>query len=280
MKSADVVELYPKTNDRMAGGGFNMRKWLTNDSQVRARIEIDAKADSAPVREEDITYAKSSVGLRLGCKGQKVLGLAWDYEVDVISFDLRETAEHTRGLTAAKRNTLRLLAGIFDPLGIMGPATVKVKIMFQEVCRQKSGWDDPLQGEVKQSIESWIKSLIDCQTIMIHWCVWDHLPEKVLHCSLHGFADASKKAYCALIYLVYITSTGRYTRMLNSKTRVAPLKELSIPRLELALMLARLMGNVVTALSQQAGVKQSRLWLDSMTALHWIMNRGEWTQFV
>lgn len=110
MKSADVVELYPKTNDQMAGGGFNMRKWLTNDSQVRARIEIDAKADSAPVREEDITYAKLSVGLRLGCKGQKVLGLAWDYEVDVISFDLTETAEHTRGLTANRvKKTQRTL---------------------------------------------------------------------------------------------------------------------------------------------------------------------------
>ena len=47
-----------------------------------------------------------------------------------------------------------------------------------------------------------------------------------------------------------------------------------------ALMLARLMSNVETALSHQAGVKRSRLWLDSMTALHWIMNRGEWKQFV
>ena len=65
--------------------------------------------------------------------------------------------------------------------------------------------------------------------------------------------------------------------MLTSKTRVAPLKELSIPKLELmsALMLARLMSNVETVLSHQAGVKRSRLWLDSMTALHWIMNRGD-----
>ena len=76
VKSADVLELYCKTNDRMADGGFNLRKWLTNDSQVRAMIETDAKVDSAPVREEDISYAKSSVGMRLGCKGQKVLGLA------------------------------------------------------------------------------------------------------------------------------------------------------------------------------------------------------------
>ena len=281
-KSAEVVKLYRKTNDRMADGGFNLRKWLTNDSQVRDKIETDEKVDSAPVSEEDITYAKSSVGMRLGCKGQKVLGLAWDYEADVISFDLTEIAERAKGLPATKRNTLRLLAGIFDPLGIMGPVTVKVKIMFQDVCRQRSGWDDPLQGEVKRGVESWIKSLIDCQTITIHRCVWDHLREEVLHCSLHGFADASKKAYCAVIYLVYTTNTGRYTRMLTSKTRVAPLKELSIPRLELmsALMLARLMSNVETALSHQAGVKRSRLWLDSMTALHWIMNRGEWKQFV
>ena len=85
MKSADVVELYRKTNDRMADGGFNLRKRLTNDSHVRARIETDAKVNSAPVREEDITYAKSSVGMRLGCMGQKVLGLAWDYEADVNS---------------------------------------------------------------------------------------------------------------------------------------------------------------------------------------------------
>ena len=178
--------------------------------------------DSAPLREEDITYAKSSVGMRLGCKGQKVLGLAWDYEVDVINFDLTETAERAKGLPARKQNTLRL-AGIFDPLGIIGPVTVKVKIMFQDVCRQKSGWDDPFQGEVKQGVESRIKSLVDCQLITIHRCFWDRLPE-VLHYSLHRFADASNKAYCADIYLVYITSTGRYTRMLTSKTRVAPLK--------------------------------------------------------
>ena len=158
---------------------------------------------------------------------------------------------------------------------------MKVKIMFQDVCRQKSGWDDPFQGEVKQGVESWIKSLVDCQLITIHRCFWDRLPE-VLHYSLHRFADASNKAYCADIYLVYITSTGRYTRMLTSKTRVAPLKKLSIPRLEpmSALMLARLMSNVETALSHQVGVKWSRLWLDCMTALQWIMNPGEWKQFI
>ena len=67
--AVNVVVLYHKTNDRKADGGFNLRKWLTNDSQVRTRIETDAKVDSAPVREEDITNAKSSVWMGLGCKG-------------------------------------------------------------------------------------------------------------------------------------------------------------------------------------------------------------------
>ena len=70
--------------------------------------------------------------------------------------------------------------------------------------------------------------------------------------------------------------------MLTSKTRVAPLKELSIPRLELmaGLILVKLMSTVENALCSQVQVQQTKLWSDSMTALYWIMNCGEWKQFV
>ena len=65
-----------------------------------------------------------------------MLGLAWDYEEDTISLDLRAIARRAEGLPATKRNTLRLIAGIFDPLGIIGPVTITAKTLFQEVCRQ------------------------------------------------------------------------------------------------------------------------------------------------
>ena len=70
--------------------------------------------------------------------------------------------------------------------------------------------------------------------------------------------------------------------MLSSKTRVAPLKELSIPRLELmaCLILARLILTIKEALSSQVDIQNVRLWSDSMTALYWIQNQGEWKQFV
>ncbi|KAK2547117.1 hypothetical protein P5673_033111 [Acropora cervicornis] len=117
---------------------------------------------------------------------------------------------------------------------------------------------------------------------MIDRCVYGHVCEEVLECSLHGFADASKKAYCAVIYFLYRTKTGTYSKMLTSKTRVARLKELSIPRLELiaCLILAKLMCTVKNALNSQVSVQKVKFWSDSMTALYWIMNYGEWKQFV
>ena len=282
--SSEVVDLYSKTVNRMAEGGFKLRKWLTNDPSVREKIKTDlideVKLD--PVSAENVTYAKSSLGLKMGSNGQKVLGLSWDFEQDTITLELTAIAKRAEDLPATKRNTLRLLAGIFDPLGMIGPITITAKILFQEACRQKINWDDPLDGVIKKAVEAWIESLIECKLITIDRCLYKHVREEVLGCSLHGFADASKKAYCAVIYFVYQTSTGTYSKMLTSKTRVAPLKELSIPRLELiaCLILAKLMSTVKNALNSQVSVQKTKLWSDSMTALYWIMNQGEWKQFV
>ena len=102
-------------------------------------------------------------------------------------------------------------------------------------------------------------------------------------CYLHGFGDASKKAYCAMVYFVYLGTDGKtHVRLVASKTRVAPLKELSIPRLELmsARILAQLMDTIKVALQSQLKIDGVKFWLDSKTALSWIQNKGEWKQFV
>ena len=106
--------------------------------------------------------------------------------------------------------------------------------------------------------------------------------QRVLECQLHGFGDASSKAYCAVVYLVYATNEGIYAKLLASKSRVAPLKTLTIPRLELmsARILAQLMETVKKALESQLQISRVKYWLDSKTALCWIQNRGEWKQFV
>ena len=85
-----------------------------------------------------------------------------------------------------------------------------------------------------------------------------------------------------MIYLVCETTTGIHSRLLCAKTRVAPLKELSIPKLELmsARILVTLMETVKNSLSSKLKIDAIRYWLDSKTALFWIFNQGEWKTFV
>ena len=117
---------------------------------------------------------------------------------------------------------------------------------------------------------------------MISRCIYDSLQQEVLECNLHGFGDASNKAYCTVVYFVYQTWDGVHVRLLTSRSRVAPLKELTIPRLELmsARILAQLMSTVKNALEEQVTLNGTRYWLDSKTAICWVQNRGEWKQFV
>jgi len=81
------------------------------------------------------------------------------------------------------------------------------------------------------------------------WCIYDSPKQEVLDYYLHGFGDASNKAYCAVVYFLYSTQDRVYARLLTSRSRVAPLKTLTIPRLELmfARILAQLMDTVKKA---------------------------------
>ena len=113
-------------------------------------------------------------------------------------------------------------------------------------------------------------------------CLYDKQADIITSCYLHGFGDASKNAYCAMIFLVCETTTGIFSKLICAKTRVAPLKELTIPRLELMsfCILSRLMNTVYEALSPQMRIDGCRYWLDSKSALYWINNQGLWKQFI
>ena len=157
-----------------------------------------------------------------------------------------------------------------------------MKILFQNLCCENRGWDEELEGNSSRNFHEWIADLSKIEGISISRCIYEKPKQEVVECELHGFGDASSKAYCAVVYLVYKTNEGIYAKLLTSKSRVAPLKKLTIPRLELmsARILAQLMDTVKLALESQLKLNRVRYWLDSRTALCWIQNRGEWKQFV
>ncbi|XP_043479888.1 uncharacterized protein LOC122509723 [Leptopilina heterotoma] len=90
---------------------------------------------------------------------------------------------------------------------------------------------------------------------------------------IHGFCDASERAYGACIYLRTTDRQGQHKSLLAcSKSRVAPVHPVTLPRLELcsAQLLSRLYASLFPALTHLE-VKKVIFWSDSTIALHWIL---------
>ena len=279
----EAFEIYEKARSRMMEGGFKLRKFKTNNIALGEKIVKNEKEiKTSKSTEDEASYAQETLGLSKEMGGKtKVLGIPWDIERDSIEFDLGKVTQAPLNV-ATKRGILSTMATLFDPLGLVSPIAVTAKVLFQELCLEKLSWDDALSEDQVRRWESWLYDLKSVDKISLPRCTLESVEGEVISTTLHGFGDASKCAYCALIYVVYKTRKGTYTKLLCAKTRVAPLKTLSIPRLELmaARILATLMGTVKTALSTQIKVDSIKFWIDSKTALYWIYNQGEWKNFV
>ena len=150
--------------------------------------------------------------------------------------------------------------------------------MFSKVWKQKLKWDEAVPKEIEQRWNCWIQSLIKNPMLSV--------PRSVMlvrnnDLELHGFADASKVAICAAVYVVEYEEKNTISQnLLAAKSCIAP-SETSIPRLELiaAHMLAKLQNNIVTALNKER-ITSLHYWTDSTTVLHWLANKGNWSVFV
>ena len=272
----------------MKAGGFSLRKWKTQNAVIAREIERLENAEGRE-RENDpglnVSYAKETLGIPkvLAEDRGKVLGLNWSYKEDTLELDLEGVGRNIGNQTTpTKRTILSTLASLFDPLGLISPVGVSARTLFQELCVENVEWDEPLTGEKNKLWEEWLKDLANVKEISVPRCMFEGNAGEVVNYQLHGFADASKRVYCSMVFLVYTTANGIYTRLLCAKSRVAPLKELTIPRLELmsARILATMMDTVLKALQSEVNIDKAHYWLDSKTTLYWIANNGKWKQFV
>ena len=172
------------------------------------------------------------------------------------------------GLAVTKTSILKIAAGMYDPLGIVSPVLVGVKVLFQELCSTKVEWDEELTDEGKKRWVCWVEDLKGVGEISVARCVY-RVPQDQINRYLHGFADASRQAYCAVVYFVCKEYGAFSVTLLTSKTRVAPLKTQTLPRLELmsGRVLVKRMETAQNALKDEVEIMGSRQWLDSKTAL-------------
>ncbi|UYV75619.1 hypothetical protein LAZ67_13000765, partial [Cordylochernes scorpioides] len=247
----------------LAEGGFPIRKWVSNSPKI---------VDFVPKDQKGINQSFDFMDL----PSVKLLSILWDPSLD--SFTIRVKPPDIQ--VYSKRSLLSLIARIYDPLGWMAPLVIIFKIMLQKLWAKGCNWDERLpeciqwqwtgiEEDINQLNKISIPRYIPCRN-------------SILTLELHGFCDSSEKAYAAVIYVESCKHDGSFNiSLIASKTKVAPIKVLSLPRLELcsALLLANLFVAVKESLSLH--FDQIFLWSDSTIALNWIKSESKrWKTFV
>ena len=194
----------------------------------------------------------------------KTLGLEWNVKTDTFRLTV---ANHPSSKNVTKRMLVSDVVKVFDVLGWFAPATVHMKILLQRLWEQKSDWDDPVPAGIGELWTRWRKELPTLASKSIHF----PREAKVTSMQIHGFSDASEDAYASVVYVRLVSLSGSiYTSLVMSKTKVSPIKRISIPRLELcgAHLLAQLLQHVKDVF--HLPMTNIFAWTDSTVVLAWL----------
>lgn len=257
--SADAVSILKDAN-------MTMRKFDTNSTELK-----NLWKNSHPLIEVN-EHSDSHL---------KVLGLNWNNDKDTLGLDLKSLMSVLDDNKCTKRNVLHTAAKIFDPAGFISPFLIRIKCLLQELWQFGIEWDDTFSGETKDNWLTWCSEIKELQNLNIPRYYFSDINSDGDNLQLHIFSDASLKSYGAVAYIRYRTSQGNFkTSFVISKARVAPLKKLTLPRLELmgALIAARLAKYLEKLLKN---LERIILWSDSTIVLHWIKgSASKWKPFV
>ena len=200
-----------------------------------------------------------------------MLGLEWDTDTDELVFQFDDLVSKCEGLTQTKRNLLSVSASIFDPLGLIAPITARIKAIFQLLCKDKLNWDDVIPPSISSIWNKFSEELKRLLEVRQPRCVFEFSIHSKFQIELHGFSDSSIELYCAVVYLRLISKYGMTVRFLASKTKVTPLKTLTIPMLELlgCLLLSKLIKEALGAFKSRIKLFNIYCWSDSEVALCW-----------
>ncbi|UYV79073.1 hypothetical protein LAZ67_17001003, partial [Cordylochernes scorpioides] len=204
----------------------------------------------------------------------KILGVVWNKMEDSLKCELPDNLSLQPKLT--KRLVLSMVQRIFDPLGFCAPVFLPPKLLLQRSWGLKLGWDTSLPESMAQEFRTWLDQIKFIELIKIPRYMWNNL---IFPTEVHIFCDASQIGYGAVAYLRSETGRENTLTLIWSKVRLAPMKSITIPRLELMAMVlgARLANAIQAALKRKC---ETTLWSDSTTALSWIKKEIEWRVFV
>ncbi|XP_065886647.1 uncharacterized protein [Dysidea avara] len=230
------------------------------------------------VAEEEESYAKTTTGPFSRSSYTKVLGISWDDQSDNFLFDFTDLIEYARQLPPSKRSVLKFNAKIYDPLGLLSPFVIRLKVLFQVLCSNQHKWDEPLQGEILDVWNNATAELTSIMSVKIPRCYF-LMNACPIDTQLHRFCDVSLQAYAAVVYVRSVYQNGHTeVRIVALKTRVSPMKKPTIPRL--GLLGADLLSRLTATVCETIPNSQIIYWTDSTTVMYWIRHTKPWKQYI
>ncbi|XP_062556945.1 uncharacterized protein LOC134221776 [Armigeres subalbatus] len=267
--SVDTVEEAVKRAQEVkyvhAKGGFEIRNWVSNSEEFLQTIGEQTDDRCIQILEDK----ESNL--------ERVLGIVWNPVSDQFAFLAKLRDGLTPYMTGQRRPTKRVVMSsvmsLFDPLGMLAPFVIHGKMLIQDLWRSGSDWDHPIDDESNEKWHRWIRRLPEIEYVKVSRYYFQKSNQVYYNSlQLHVFVDASKDAYGAAAYFRILTSNGPVCCLVMARSKVAPLKMMSIPRLELqaAVVGSRLLHTVVEAHSLE--IKQRFIWSDSKTVISWIQS--------
>lgn len=255
-----VITVRDELISLLLSGGFELRKFASNHEEVLQ--------DLPSIAQTPINFDNEEPNF------VKVLGLQWNPTRDTFSY-----AFHPISASCTKRAILSGIARIYDPLGFLAPVTLYAKCILQKLWTLKTNWDDSPPQSIQDDWNQFKNELFVISTIQVP----RHLSSpNAVRVELHGFCDASQVGYSAAVYVRSQCSSGLVTsRLCAAKSKVAPLRTVSLPRMEL--LGAVLLTDLIKGITDCSFYKFHSIdtWCDSEVVLYWLSSHpSRWKTFI
>jgi hypothetical protein len=197
-------------------------------------------------------------------------GVHWDIDNDTFGYKVGK-----REAVDTRRKILSLVSSIYDPLGIAAPLLLPAKKILQDLCRNLIGWDEIIPPELSVNWGKWIDNLPGLEQLAIPRCLKPETLGRLSSIQLHYFAHASEIGYGAVSYLRLVDVSGSiHCVLLMGKSRVAPLKLLTIPRLELSAATVAVKLHKLISYELELPIHDTVFWTDSTIVIQYIRNEA------
>ena len=254
----NAINLREEISAVLSKAGFHITKWTSSKPELLATIP-----------EDDVAPGCNSKTFEDSNKPNKMaLGVQWNIKNDTFCFNINVPDK-----PITRRGILSMLNSIFDPMSFLTAVTLRAKILLQRLCKLNLSWDDAIPAECEKCWIEFLKDVKGLESFSLDRCFRPSMLCRVTHASLHHFCDASESAAAAVSYIKMQTDNNNcHVSLVLSKSKLAPIKRLTIPPLELLSAVLAVHNDILLRRELEIELDKSKFYTDSMISLYYLNN--------